>query len=98
HRLSRLLIPGLLLTVSVAPACGGGESGGMGAGGGGGAILDGGDTIDAGPDETPPSLQAIEFTAYDEITLTFDEAMGAPSLADFTITEKPTGMAVHGVS
>lgn len=51
-------------------------------------------------DRTEPSLVSVEFTAYDELRLTFDEAIDASSLdvTNFSITAKPTGMAVHSVT
>ncbi len=51
-------------------------------------------------DRTQPKLLSFAFTAYDEITLTFDEPIDAAALAlaNFSITAQPTGMAVRSVA
>ncbi len=47
-----------------------------------------------------PTLTSVAFVAYDELRLTFDEAIDPSSLdaSDFSIDQKPTGMRVLGVS
>ena len=48
-------------------------------------------------DRVAPSLVEVRFVEYDLVRLVFDEPIGRAETADFSITQKPVGMAVRSV-